>query len=262
MSAALLATWNELEKELRIRWSYKFSIVVEAVMMGGIFLGITFFMTEGDLQSARLAPALVGYIIWFYALIAIGKMSWGLREETQTGTLEQMYMSAMPVGLLLIGRTLATVVITTLEVAVAFVPLALLLGIRLPWTWEILPLGTLTLAGLYGFGFIVGGATLVFKQVESLANLLQNVLLFLNGALLPVALLPPVVERFALALPSTWGIIALREAMFEGATMATLWNNGVLPHLLVNTLIYFVGGLLIYQLCETYARRKGLLGQY
>jgi ABC-2 type transport system permease protein len=262
MSGALLATWNELEKELRIRWSYKFSIVVEAVMMAAIFLGITFFMTEGDLTSARLAPSLVGYIIWFYALIAIGKMSWGLREETQTGTLEQMYMSAMPMGLLLIGRTLATMVITTMEVLVAFLPLALLLGIRLPWTWEVLPLGALTLAGLYSFGFIVGGATLIFKQVESLANLLQNVLLFLNGALLPVALLPPAVETFALALPSTWGIIALRAAMFEGATLATLWQNGVLPNLLLNTLVYFVGGLLIYQLCENYARARGLLGQY
>jgi ABC-2 type transport system permease protein len=262
MSSALLTTWNELEKELRIRWTYKFSIVVEAVMMGAIFLGITFFMTEGDLQSARLAPALVGYIIWFYALIAIGKMSWGLREETQTGTLEQMYMSSMPMGLLLIGRTLATVILTTFEVAVAFVPLALLLNIRLPWTWEVLPLGALTLAGLYGFGYIVGGATLIFKQVESLANLLQNVLLFLNGALLPVALLPPAVERFALLLPSTWGIIALRQAMFEGATLATLWQDGTLQHLLVNTLVYFVGGLFIFQLCENHARRKGLLGQY
>jgi ABC-2 type transport system permease protein len=262
MSGALLTTWNELEKELRIRWSYKFSIVVEAVMMVAIFLGITFFMTEGDIQSAKLAPALVGYIIWFYALLAIGKMSWGLREETQTGTLEQMYMSTMPMGLLLIGRTIATIIITTLEVAVAFVPLVLLLGIRLPWTWEIIPLGILTLAGLYGFGYIVGGATLIFKQVESLANLLQNVLLFLNGALLPVALLPPAVERFALLLPSTWGIIALRQAMFGGATLATLWQDGTLPHLIVNTLAYFVGGLVIYQLCENYARRRGLLGQY
>jgi ABC-2 type transport system permease protein len=261
-NSALLATFNEMEKELRIRWSYKFSIVVESVMMVAIFLGITFFMTEGDLQSEQLASALVGYIIWFYALIAIGKMSWGLREETQTGTLEQMYMSILPTWLLLVGRTLATLVITTLEVMVAFLPLALLLGIRLPWTWEVLPLAGLTLAGLYGFGYIVGGATLVFKQVESLANLLQNVLLFLNGALLPVDRLPPAVEAFALMLPSTWGIIALREVMFEGATLGTLWQDGVLQHLLVNTLVYFVGGLVVYQVCENRARRRGLLGQY
>ncbi len=262
MNEALLTTWNEMVKELRIRWSYKFSIVVEALMMVAIFLGITFFMGEGDLQSGRLAPALVGYIIWFYALIAIGKISWGLREETQTGTLEQMYMGSQPMGLLLIGRTLGTVVTTTIEVAAAFLPLALLLNIRLPWTWEVLPLGALTLAGLYGFGFIVGGATLIFKQVESLANLLQNLLLFLNGALLPVDRLPPPVEALALALPSTWGIIALRQAIFDGANLATLWQNGVLPNLLINTGLYFVGGLLIYQACEGYARRRGLLGQY
>jgi ABC-2 type transport system permease protein len=262
MAAAWLATWNEMEKGLRIRWSYKFSIVTELLMIAFIFVGITFFMTGGDLSNANLAPALVGYIIWFYALIAIGNMSWGLREETQTGTLEQMYMSPQPMGLLLIGRTMATMVITTLEIAIAVVPLVLILDITLPWTWEVIPLGLLTLAGLYGFGFMIGGATLLFKQVEALANLLQNLLLFLHGALLPVDRLPPWLEAIALTLPSTLGIIALRQAMFEGKTLALLWQEGVLPALLVNTAIYFIGGLFVFSLCEQAARRRGLLGQY
>lgn len=262
MAGAFLATWNEMEKGLRIRWSYKFSIATELLMIALIFLGITFFMTGGDLSDTNLAPALVGYIIWFYALIAIANMSWGLREETQTGTLEQMYMSPQPMGLLIIGRTLATLVLTTVEIAVAVVPLVLLLDIDLPWTWEVIPLGLLTLAGLYGFGFMVGGATLLFKQVEALANLLQNMLLFLNGALLPVDRLPAWLEAFALTLPSTLGIIALRQAMFEGKTLAMLWQDGVLPALLTNTAIYFVGGLVVFTLCEQVARRKALLGQY
>jgi ABC-2 type transport system permease protein len=259
---ALLATWNEMEKGLRIRWSYKFSIFTELLMIAGIFLGITFFMTGGDLQSELLAPALVGYIIWFYALIAIANMSWGLREETQTGTLEQLYMSPQPMWLLLIGRTMATLVLTTIEVVIAVTPLVLLLGIKLPWTWEVIPLGLLTLAGLYGFGYMVGGATLIFKQVESLANLMQNLLLFLNGALVPVSFLPDWLEAFAMMLPSTLGIIALRQAMFEDKTLAMLWQDGTLPALLLNTTFYFVGGLIIFTLCERYARRRGLLGQY
>lgn len=262
MNGALLATWNEMEKGLRIRWSYKFSIVTEALTIAGIFLAITFFMSGGDLDSPVYAWSLVGYIIWFYALVAIGNMSWGLREETQTGTLEQMYMSTQPMGLLLIGRTLATLVLTTAEVLISMLPLVLLLHIHLPWTWEVIPLGALTLAGLYGFGFMIGGATLIFKQVESLANLFQNALLFLNGTLLPVDKLPPAIEAFALTLPSTLGIIALRQVMFEGKSLMMLWQEGTLPALLINTLFYFVGGLVVYQLCESYARRRSLLGQY
>jgi hypothetical protein len=104
MIGALQATANEAWKGLLIRWSYKFNIVVETAMIAFIFIGISFFMGDGELDPVQLAPALVGYVIWFYALIAISNMSWGLREETQTGTLEQLYLSPYPVWLPLLGQ--------------------------------------------------------------------------------------------------------------------------------------------------------------
>jgi ABC-2 type transport system permease protein len=262
MIGAMQATANEAWKGLLIRWSYKFNIVVETAMIAFIFIGISFFMGDGELDPVQLAPALVGYVIWFYALIAISNMSWGLREETQTGTLEQLYLSPYPVWLLLLGRTLATLILSTFEVLLAAIPMVLLLRLEIPLRWEALPIGLLTLAGLYGFGFVIGGAVLIFKQVEALANLAQNLLLFLNGSLLPVDRLPPWLEAFALTLPSTRGIIVLREVLFEDASLAQLWADGQLPSLLINTALYLVGGIAIYLLCERRARRRGLLGQY
>ena len=40
------------------------------------------------------------------------------------------------------------------------------------------------LVGILGFGLIVAGAVLIFKQVEALVNLMNNALAFFNGSFL------------------------------------------------------------------------------
>ncbi len=261
-SLTLPALLNETYKGLIIRWSYRFNLVMEVVSLGAIFLGITFLTGGGSLESEQVTWTLVGYIVWFYALLAISNMSWNLREEMQTGTLEQMYMSPAPIGVLLIGRTLASLIITTIMVALLVLPLTIWLGAQIPLRAAGLPVFLLTVAGLYGFGFMIGGATLLFKQVEALANLMQNILLFMNGTLLAVDQFPGWLESFTRALPSTQGIIVLRNVLLEGQSLGAAWADGSLVALMMNSALYFVGGLLVFRVCEYFAQRKGSLGQY
>lgn len=261
-STALPALLNETYKGLIIRWSYRFNLLMEVVSLGAIFLGITFLMGGGDLEPQQLTWTLIGYIVWFYALLAISNMSWSLREETQTGTLEQMYMSPAPMGVLLIGRTLSALIITTIMVTLLVLPMTIWLDVQIPLRATGLPVFLLTVMGLYGFGFMIGGATLLFKQVEALANLMQNLLLFMNGTLLAVDQFPGWLEGFTKALPSTQGIIVLRNVLLEGQSLGAAWADGSLVALLINSTIYFAGGLVVFKVCEHVAQRKGSLGQY
>ncbi len=262
VTIALPAMLNETYKGLILRWSYRFNLITETVTFMFVFIGISFFMGGGELPRDQLAWAMIGYIVWFYALIAISNMSWSLREETQTGTLEQMYMSPAPMGLILLGRTLSALIVTTAEVLLVALPLMWWLDFAIPLRWAGLPVFLLTLAGLYGFGFLIGGATLLFKQVEALANLMQNLLLFFNGSFVAVDQLPPWMATVSLALPSTQGIIVLRNVLLEGQSLGAAWADGSLVALVVNSAIYFFGGLLIFRACEYFAQRKGSLGQY
>jgi ABC-2 type transport system permease protein len=120
----------------------------------------------------------------------------------------------------------------------------------------------LTMGGLYGFAFILAGATLIFKQVEALANALQNALLFLNGAFLPVERLPGWLEAFAHTLPTTQGIIVLRQVVLDGASLFQVWQDGSLPWLLIHSTVYFMIGWFFFRWCEGKARQQGALGQY
>ena len=253
---------NEMIKGLLIQWSYRFNLITDSIMLAFVFIGLTFFAGNGSLDPARLASTLLGYIAWFYATVAISEMAHELREEAQSGTLEQWYMSLAPAGVVQIGRTLSKFIFTTVIISIISIALILVFGIHIPLRWTGLPVFGLMLIGVYGFGFIVGGATLLFKQVGSLANMVQNMILFLNGAFLPIDRFPNWLEAIAQTLPTTQGIIVLRRVVLDDQRLLDVWLDGSLVWLLIHSGIYFAVGWIVFSICERQAKKRGLLGQY
>jgi ABC-2 type transport system permease protein len=253
---------GEIRKNLLINWTYKANMFVSLFTLGFIFVGLVFFLGGGKLSPEKVASALLGYLVWMYAVTALSDMSYGLRGEISAGTLEQLAMSPAPVGLLLVGRVIATLISATVQVFLMGIVMYLLLGVRIPLRLEALPALLLTLLGVCGFGFIIAGAMLIFKQVESFSNLLNNALAFLNGAFLPVSAMPIWMATIAKTLPSTLGIIVIREIILDGKSLAATWREGSLVELTVNSVIYFAVGWLFFAVCERVAKNRGSLGQY
>ena len=131
-------------------------------------------------------------------------------------------MSPLPSGLLLAGRSVASIFISSGMVILIGGILMLVLGIRIPLRPEGVPVFALTLVGLYGFAFFLGGATLVFKQVNALSNLLSNMLLFLNGSFLTVERMPAGWRRLHAACRPTQGIDVLRRVVLDDLSLASV----------------------------------------
>lgn len=262
MMIGLLAVWGQVRKELLIAWTYKTNQLINIAALGCMFVGIGLMMGDGELDPSELAPMFLGYMTWFYALSAIMELSSGLRGEMSAGTLEQMSMSPAPIGLVMLGRVIANLILSTAHILIQAVVLFLLLDIHLPMRWEGIPVLLLTLVGVFGFGFIVAGATLVFKQVESVANLIQNMLLFLNGTILPVENMPDWLAGIARTLPSTQGIVVIRRVVLGGQSLSAVWQDGSLIWLIVHSAIYFAIGWVVFTCCERVAKKQGSLGQY
>jgi ABC-2 type transport system permease protein len=254
--------FNETYKGLLLLWEYKFNLLMESVMICGVFIGLNFLIGNGTLPQDQLASSLLGYIVWLYTFMAVSNMGWSLREEVQTGTLEQMFMSPLPPQLLMMGRSLANVVSTTLTIVGITVVLMLVLGVGFSIGVDGLLVFGLTLIGLFGLGFIVGGTTLVFKHVESFAYLAQYGLMFLNGALLPVDKFPAGLALAARLLPGTQGIIVLRRVVLDDETLGSVWRSGSLGWLVLHSAGFFLFGWLVFRVCERHARQRGMLGQY
>ncbi len=262
MPITLLVMCNEITKRFQILWNYKFNIIVQLLTIGLIFVGATFFIGGGQFSQAMLVPAFLGYVIWFYARIVIMSAGADIAGEAQGGTLEQMYMTPAPTESMILGRMIAQVFSTTLMVALTSVVLVLILRIQVPFNWQAIPVLLLTLSGLFGFSLLLSGTALVFKQVDSLADLIQNLMLFLTGSLLPVSRFPEWLAVIAQTLPITQGIIVLRSILLDGQSLASTWANGSLILLLIHSSLYLFGGWLIFKWCERAARRQGSLSHY
>jgi ABC-2 type transport system permease protein len=262
MVTSLNITLNETRKGLIILWDYKFSLLIQLLGIGMVFIGIMFFVGQGELEQAALASSFLGFIITFYAMETLSNMSYALTAEAQAGTLEQIYMSPAPSSLVVLGRSLSSLISATIQLVLIATLLLLLFQINVPFRWEIFPILFITMLGLLGFGYVIGGMTLIFKQVGPFANILQNMLLFINGTFLPVEYMPIWLKTFAQLLPSTQGILVMRRVAIDGASLADVWADGTLIYLVAHSGIFLLLGLFIFGYCEKIARRQGTLGQY
>ncbi len=257
-----LILYNEGRKRLQILWDYKSNLLTQIFMMVLIFVGATFLIGGGQFSVAQITSMLLGYTVWYFARIVIMTTSSDMLGEAQIGTLEQIYMSPAHPALILLARMFVLLVISGFIVVLPTLVIALPLGIHFAWHWESLIIFAVTLAGLFGFALALAGAALVFKQIDSLADLIQNVLLFLTGSLLPITHFPGWLFVFAESLPITQGIAILRSVEFQNESLVTAWSNHSLPFLLINSALYLGAGFLVYTYCERQARMKGSLGQY
>lgn len=262
MTAAPLVLYNEVRKGLIVTWNYRANLAIELFTLVFVFIFISFFAGGGEIDSERLPGSLLGFLVWYYAAFAISSMSGGLMDEASTGTLEQLYMSPVPTWLVFLGQVIATFVRGTALVAIVGVILWILLPVSLPLELAALPPFVLTMVGLFGFGYAIGGLTLVYKQISSVGGLLTNVLLFLNGALLPVHHFPAWLETIAVFLPTTQGIIVLRKVVVDDMPLAAVWEDGSMMFLAVQSVLYLVVGWALFNVGERVAKRRGTLGQY
>jgi ABC-2 type transport system permease protein len=257
-----LILYNEIRKRWLITWDYKSNVFTQIFMMILIFVGAAFLIDGGQFYPAQITSMLLGYTVWYYARLVITNTSSEMLGEAQIGTLEQIYMSPTRPELILLGRMLVMLCMTTVIVIFPTILIATPLGIHFPFRWEGLIVFALILVGLFGFSLVLAGAALVFKQVDTLADLIQNVLLFLTGSLLPISHFPQWLNLFAQTLPITQGIFVMRNVVLQHQSLLTAWNNGSIFWLIVNSSVYLVIGCFVYGICERRAKMQGSLGQY
>ena len=253
---------NETRKALLILWDYRFSTLMEFFMIGMVFAGVLLFTGQGQLLPEQLTSALLGFLLTIYVMETLSRMSFTLMGEAQAGTLEQMYMSPVSSAFLLTGQTLASFIVATGYLLIIVPALMFIFDIQMALPLASLPIILLTLVGVAGFGFLMAGMTIVFKQVGPLSNMLSNLLLFVNGTFLPVDRMPDWLASAAKIMPSTQGIVALRQVATDGMTLAQVWSDGTLVFLAVHSVFFLVAGWLVFRWCEDVARRRGTLGYY
>ncbi len=238
---------------------YPFNLIAGLISLFLIFL-VIFYGAQAvgggnPAFGATLSGIVMGFMLWSFIVFAYSDLTWDFINEAQQGTLEQLYMSPLGFGWVSISHILGWLLINLIT---TFGMLFAMMGITGRWLnvdfVSVLPLMLLTVWGVYGFGFLMGGLALVFKQVQAAFQILQFVWLGLIAA--PLDQFPWL--KYA---PVSWGTHLLGRVMIGGESLLEMPASDVL-FLAANSAVYFALGYLGFKYFERVARDRGLLGHY
>lgn len=246
-------TWIQL---IRYPTEIISGIIITAAVFYGLFVSAQYIAGPGFAFGDRLDAVVVGYLVWTLILFINNDIAINLQLEAQTGTLEQIFLSPFGAPRVFLARAIASLGLRLLLILGILFLLMGLSGSRLAFPpLLLLPLGSLLLAG-YGLAFLMGAAALVFKRVQQVLGIFQFLLLFLLAAPLEESTGAMQYVRFLLPMIPSTGL--LRDLMARGIPLDWLTYGLAL----MNGIVYFAAGLLVFQWAERTAKQRGSLSGY
>ncbi len=228
-----------------------------AFSVNGKALGFAAYSGTSDYMSfILLGTALsnfIGAVFW--------GMGYSLKNDMDAGVLESNWLAPLPRPLLLVGRTLTNLLITTITSLLMLFIAGLIFGFyptgsALAAMLTALPM----LIGLYGFGFAFAALVLLMREANTMVDISSYLVQLFSGANFPVTVLPRWLLPVALALPLTYGFDAVRGWLLETKTLLPI---PVEIAMLVGFMFLMIWlGLRVFRALERRVRRLGTLGQH
>ncbi len=252
LKTMFMREWLELKR-------YPFNLLSGLIALYLIFLVVFVGYRALGAGSPKFGNTLdgivVGFMMWTFSISAYSTLSWELMNEARMGTLEQLYMTPLGFDWVCIFRVISSFFLNLLFVLPILALMMITTGRYLHIDFlSITPLLTLSLAGVYGIGFVMGGLALVFKQIQAFFQIIQFIFIFLIA--LPISK-QPLFKAFPLALGSN----LIQKVMVDKSSILLLSPEDLLI-LLVNSAFYFWVGFWLFKHFLRVARKKGLLGHY
>jgi ABC-2 type transport system permease protein len=176
-------------------------------------------------SEAYIVPGIIGVLLSL-TLLLITTMA--IVRERERGTLEQLIVTPLDKGSLMLGKVLPFVLVGYVQMTVI-----LLLG---KLVFDVPIRGNVALLYLIALAFILANlgiglfiSTLVRTQVQAMQLaffvMLPNILL--SGFMFPRAAMPEVAQWLGLALPLTYFLSVLRGILLKDVGLAALWPQTV-----------------------------------
>jgi ABC-2 type transport system permease protein len=257
----------EVRRSVTLFVRYPSEAITAFVMVTAVFLGIflgaqSIVGVDAANLGTGLEDAVISYLLWTLSLFVLGGMAWGIQTEAQTGILEQIFLAPFGPVLVFLFRAIADLVTQSVLVLAAMGIIIAVTRVQLHFSpMVIFPLFTLML-GTYGLGFLLAGMTLLFKRAQNVIQLSQGVIFVL--VFIPVEKWPALAGKLGGFVPLAPSAGVLRLLMATSSTGGA--GNALTPELaaiaLINGVLYFGLGMLLFVVADREARKRGLLGGY
>lgn len=220
--------------------------------------------------AVNATESALGFMLGMFAFGIVGLFTAGLQGMARTGELEQVCLS--PHGL--VTNFLARSFVASVSSIFTWCILLVLISrtVKSELFLDIVPLVALlflTYFNLIGFGFMMGGLVLVFKQTGQVAMIIRlafiGIPLFVSEKIYDwdVAANPflLIVRGFLHIIPSADAAICLKMVLVGGE------GFGIFAHpsffwLICNGVFWTGLGIMCFKYLENWSRQKGTLGAY
>ena len=240
-----------------IIWVTPVYFMGQAFSTNGQALGFAAYSGSGDYMSFIL----LGTVLSNFILTVFWGMGYALKEDMDSGVLESNWLTPVSRILILVGRTLASLLTTTITSLLMLALAGALFGFRptgnaLAAFLTAIPM----LLGLYGFGFAFAGIVLLMREANTLVDVSSFLVQGLSGANFPVKSLPYWLIPISLMLPLTYGFDAVRGFLLKTNTLLPLPAEVALLIVFMFVMLWF--GSWVFYKVERRVRTLGTLGQH
>lgn len=183
-------------------------------------------------------PGMIGFALIGSAVFGIAFTFYSLRD---TLVLKRMYSTPIKREYIILGESISKVIFNLLTVVVLIAFGHYTYGFYLANGWitfiDMLVISFIALLVFMGFGFFISGVAKNQNVIPIYANLFMFPQYFLSGTFFPRTALPAFLQPILKFLPLTAVNDAMRNVAFEGASIASCWEQ---------ILILLVWGIIIY----------------
>lgn len=253
--ALLVNIWKNLIEFKRYFFNSLSGIVTIFIFFYLIFFGLRAVAGGTPQFGDTIDGVIVGYFMWFMFLLSFQNVSFGIIEEAQRGTLEQVFMSPIPFEFQVFSRIIGEFLINLLMVVGMMYFAAFTTGRTL--NFNLITLLYLMIIGVMsalGVGMILGGIALIFKRISSFIQIVTF------GSLM-FTMIDVTVNPVLRLLPMAQATHMMRLMTLENYT---LLDFPLVEHLYLwaaSTLFLFIG-ITVFRSFERRAMVTGALGQY
>lgn len=225
-----------VKRDLIVESSYKFAFVFE--LLTSIFPMLSFYfigkLVDGPNNTSltkyggQYFPfAMVGIAFTQYFMLALRTFAGNIRRSQWAGCLEAMLSTQTRAQTVIILSSVYSFLMKTIHVAIVFAIGGLILDVDYSNSnifSAILTL-VLTILTFSALGIFSAAIITVLKKGDPIEWIFGSICSLLGGALFPVTILPPWMQKIAAVLPITHSLDAMRLAVLKGHSIPMLWRQ-------------------------------------
>jgi ABC-2 type transport system permease protein len=240
-----------------IIWITPVYFMGKAFSTNGQALGFAAYSGTGDYMSFIL----LGTVLTNFILTVFWGMGYALKNDMDAGVLESNWLTPVPRLLILVGRTLSSLLVTMITSLVMLVIASALFGFKPTGnTWAAFLTAIPMLIGLYGFGFAFAAVVLLIREANTLVDVSSFLVQGFSGTNFPVKSLPTWLLPISLLLPLTYGLDAVRGLILRTKTLLPINMEIAILILFMFIMLWF--GAWVFNRVERRVRTLGTLGQH